>query len=972
MNGKKAIMIGDNRPGLIGQVLLQIKETNEGVFDEIIIVDHGIPESDKKIMSSIMNCRFIEPSYVIDDELLRIPNFRRFSSAMFSRYEMFNLINDYELIMWMDTDVLLQGSLSDLIKSTEGYDFSMLREDPVNKSYMNVDRMRTNFTTDIQGYNMNAYLYCSGIIIVRNTLKQPCNFTNWCYTKTIEWAQVLNLPDQGVLNALIQEFSIKVKPIGDHGKYGAYPYVGRDCSDCVIIHSWGPNKFWSNYYLRKKFPHWMEKYEEWIGKGGSPILIRDYPKVSVIIPSYKPDISYFRECMDTLLNQKGEAGQFSDYEIIIVSEPFEEEPLKEFIESLNDVRISLYFNTERLGIAASLNRALRLAKGEYVARMDDDDLADPYRLYKQSKYLDEHKTVTLCTSDYMYFGDMNEGRKMFEGEMSRTWSLLTCPFDHPTIMFRRSFFIDNELYYDESRGYVEDWELWQRAFHKGMTVGSIREVLFYHRWHNGSASQTDKTVKAMRLMVKNNFLEIGLEIPDEDLYLFAPWNGRLSSEEEVQKLADYFDRARELNAQCKIYNEKELNRAFELRLHEAKTGDMDELKDVGQTIKTISGIKGKRERRIRNKFRGWASRVINYVCWPVIKYHFRPIWDTIGECHDIDNKTNTIMDRTSSIESRLQDVSVFIEENNQLLLEQKRQYNDLLQKQNDLLQQQNEMTQQINNILQWVENISNNNDRYRDEYHRHIDYLYRDIMITLRGLSDHWKEEADLYTDYPIAFDSNDTMYPHGTVRDNTRCPRFIKKCEKIFGKDSDLKFLDLGCSGGGIVLDALLRGHYALGLEGCDISLRQQRAEWRLIPEHLKTCDIAKPFEIKEHQSDETMLFDVITAWEVMEHIPEERIDQLFENVKNHLKQGGLFVTSIANFPDVDPVSGANWHVTLHDKSWWKDKFESFGFEICDGLFDVEDYARGYYNPPNCYEMLPSENYDDNEYNFHFVVKKK
>jgi hypothetical protein len=54
---------------------------------------------------------------------------------------------------------------------------------------------------------------------------------------------------------------------------------------------------------------------------------------------------------------------------------------------------------------------------------------------------------------------------------------------------------------------------------------------------------------------------------------------------------------------------------------------------------------------------------------------------------------------------------------------------------------------------------------------------------------------------------------------------------------------MDLGCSGGGIILDALLRGHMAIGLEGSDVSLKQQRAEWRVIPNHLFTCDITKPF---------------------------------------------------------------------------------------------------------------------------------
>lgn len=66
--------------------------------------------------------------------------------------------------------------------------------------------------------------------------------------------------------------------------------------------------------------------------------------------------------------------------------------------------------------------------------------------------------------------------------------------------------MNNDLFYDEQRGYVEDWELWRRAFEKGMTVGCIHKVLFYHRWLNtGSAGQTSKTVDMMRELVQKNF-----------------------------------------------------------------------------------------------------------------------------------------------------------------------------------------------------------------------------------------------------------------------------------------------------------------------------------------------------------------------------------------------------------------------------------------------------------------------------------
>lgn len=130
-------------------------------------------------------------------------------------------------------------------------------------------------------------------------------------------------------------------------------------------------------------------------------------------------------------------------------------------------------------------------------------------------------------------------------------------------MFRKDFFVNNDLFYDEQRGYVEDWELWRRAFEKGMTVGCIHKVLFYHRWLNtGSAGQTSKTVDMMRELVQKNFAGLGVQILKEDLPLIGPWNGRLEKETDLDKLAQYFEQALEQNKICKQYDQNALQEVF--------------------------------------------------------------------------------------------------------------------------------------------------------------------------------------------------------------------------------------------------------------------------------------------------------------------------------------------------------------------------------------------------------------------------
>lgn len=257
-----------------------------------------------------------------------------------------------------------------------------------------------------------------------------------------------------------------------------------------------------------------------------------------------------------------------------------------------------------------------------------------------------------------------------------------------------------------------------------------------------------------------------------------------------------------------------------------------------------------------------------------------------------------------------------------------------------------------------------------EEIHNHIDYTYRDIMIVLeKQLQFVGKHSLMLRTEFPCASESLDHKFPHGTAQDNTRYPRFIKKCESIFHQDRGLAFLDLGCSGGGMVLDAVIRGHLGIGLEGSDWSLIRQRAEWRLLRENLFTCDITKPFVLEDQESGLPGQFDVITAWEVLEHVREEDLETLFSNIRRHLSEKGIFVASIADWDDIDSETHINWHVTVKSEDWWQEKFRQFGFESLPGLIEKEAMARGALNPSVPYRPLLSAS---SKYHSFFAVLKK
>lgn len=182
-----------------------------------------------------------------------------------------------------------------------------------------------------------------------------------------------------------------------------------------------------------------------------------------------------------------------------------------------------------------------------------------------------------------------------------------------------------------------------------------------------------------------------------------------------------------------------------------------------------------------------------------------------------------------------------------------------------------------------------------------------------------------LKTDYPIAFDSPDHLMPWGTMRDNTTNADFIEEIHEFiklnYGLDN-FNFLDLGCSGGQLVVDFFKRGNLSVGLEGSDYSVKHQRANW---PEYhnkiLFTCDVTKPYSL--YNKEEKIKFDIITAWEVVEHIHEDDMNSFFTYINDNLQENGVFLASISTIEDV--IEGHILHQSVFSEIDWYKKFPGF-----------------------------------------------
>jgi glycosyltransferase involved in cell wall biosynthesis len=215
-------------------------------------------------------------------------------------------------------------------------------------------------------------------------------------------------------------------------------------------------------------------------------------KISVVMSVYNGE-KYLSQAVESILNQT-----YQDFEFVIINDGSADgsfDILRNF--ETKDKRIRL-ISRENKGLIYSLNEGVKIAQGEYIARMDADDISTPERLEKQLKYASENDLAVCGTwaegvdsfgnkvKDLNYPPNMDEVKK---------YTLLHNPFIHPSVMFKKDPFEKVGGYKDFFK-HVEDYELWTRIVFKYKT-GNLPERLLQYRLHEGQI--TNKNNLRMRL-----------------------------------------------------------------------------------------------------------------------------------------------------------------------------------------------------------------------------------------------------------------------------------------------------------------------------------------------------------------------------------------------------------------------------------------------------------------------------------------
>lgn len=240
-------------------------------------------------------------------------------------------------------------------------------------------------------------------------------------------------------------------------------------------------------------------------------------KISVIMPVYNGE-KYLREAIDSILNQT-----FSDFEFIIIND-CSSDSTEDIIKSYEDSRIVYIKNEENLGVAGTLNKGLELAKGEFIARMDADDISLPTRFEKQLKFMEDSPEVGVLGSNAVVFSETSEIITDFpEAESEFIFNLFfSSQIIHPSVMARRKL-IDDGLYkYNPRWEGREDYALWLYLVNH-TKLANFKEPLLKYRVHNLQVTQNrNENTLHEHSILKHEFLNrMGIEVDLSEAKIFS-------------------------------------------------------------------------------------------------------------------------------------------------------------------------------------------------------------------------------------------------------------------------------------------------------------------------------------------------------------------------------------------------------------------------------------------------------------------
>ena len=243
-------------------------------------------------------------------------------------------------------------------------------------------------------------------------------------------------------------------------------------------------------------------------------------KISVVMAAYNAE-KYLKEAMDSILGQT-----YDDLELIVIDDKSTDtsgQILKDY--AARDSRVVVLENEENMGLTKSLNKGLKVAKGEYIARMDADDISVPDRFEKQVAFLDSHPDYSFvsCIGRYIDEDGKEEQLRLFPETNEEIYAMMpkVDAVMHPGVMFRREDIRKIGDYCEDFR-VVQDYDLWFRGMAAGYKFYNIQEPLVLFRRNDSYNARKSKAYRMVDYRVRKKGYKINKIPLHKRMYLIVP------------------------------------------------------------------------------------------------------------------------------------------------------------------------------------------------------------------------------------------------------------------------------------------------------------------------------------------------------------------------------------------------------------------------------------------------------------------
>jgi len=280
-------------------------------------------------------------------------------------------------------------------------------------------------------------------------------------------------------------------------------------------------------------------------------------KISVIMSIYNTNHVYVKEAISSIVNQR-----YGNFEFIIIDDGSDLD-YQALIDSFKDKRIIFLKKEHNKGLAYCLNRAIEIAKCDYIARMDADDISLHNRFSEMIYFMENNKEIDIAGSFYREIGFGNQVVKLEnKDEYIKPAMLFYNPIAHPTVFFRASSVEKYNIRYPEEF-YPEDYYLWVKCslFHESIKFANVPRILLYYRLHNNQETVKKKSMflSNSKEVTKKIFNRLNLSINEYEFFIFEKFKARKSlNSDESKEIFSILYKIISANKKYKLYQPEAL------------------------------------------------------------------------------------------------------------------------------------------------------------------------------------------------------------------------------------------------------------------------------------------------------------------------------------------------------------------------------------------------------------------------------